>query len=219
MYNLQTCLTWLRRARGGQVRENIIMRLRQGQRWLAGRRIPRHVLFFLVALALLAGGLLWPDLRLAALILDVFLVTSWPWVWPHLKKSVLPRMLSVGLAELQATQKQQQAEVEWLATCLLHQCLQGSELHYLHQLAADEAFLLGKPELTGRLLADLRHLYVLGLIDRVADRGFRTFLEAVQGQTGQGYGVDVKVHFYITDRGKKYLALLQSELTALLSDS
>ena len=215
MYERQVRLMWLRLARERHMQGKIITHLRQSWLRLSGRRfLWRYVLFPLVALALLVLGLLWPRLQLEALLLGVLLVASWPWIWSHLQQKVLPTTLSGKLAVLQAAQEQQQLEIDQLAVCLLRECLQGSELHYLRQLAASEAFLLGKHEVTERLLVDLRRLYALGLIDRAAGRGFQTFLEAVQGG-----GIDVKAHFRITDRGKKYLALLQRELTAWLADS
>jgi hypothetical protein len=217
MYERQVRLMWLRFARERHMQGKIITQLRQNWLRLSGRRfLWRHVLFPLVALALLVLGLLWPRLQLEVLLLGVLLVASWPWVWSHLQQKVLPTTLSGKLAALQVTQEQQQVEIDQLAVCLLRECLQGSELHYLRQLAASEAFLLGKHEVTERLLVDFRRLCALGLVDRVAGRGFRTFLEAMQGQ---GDGIDVKAHFCITDRGKKYLALLQRELAAWLADS
>ena len=220
MYERQMRLMWLRLTRERYMQESIFTHLRRSWLRLSGRRLPwRFALFPLVALTLLALGLLWPQLQLEVLLFGVLLIASWPWAWPHIQQKVLPAALSGTLAALHATQEQQQAEIDQLAACLLHECLQGSELHYLHQLAAGEAFLLGKHEVTERLLVDFRRLCALGLVDRVSGRGFGTFLEAVQGQGGQEFGIDVKAHFCITDRGKKYLALLQSELIAWLSDS
>jgi hypothetical protein len=217
MYERQVRLMRLRLARERYVQGKIIAHLRQNWLRLSGRRFAwRYVLFPLVALALLVLGLLWPRLQFEALLLGVLLVASWPWVWSHLQQKMLPTTFSGKLAVLQATQEQQQMEIDQLAVCLLRESLQGSEMHYLHQLAGNEAFLLRKHELTERLLVDFRRLCALGLVDRVAGHGFRTFLEAVQGH---GDGIDVKAHFCITDRGKKYLALLQRELATWLADS
>ncbi len=221
MYERQMRLMWLRLTRERYTQESVfthLTHLRQSWLRLSGRRFSwQYALFPLAALALLTVGLLWPRLQLEVLLFGVLLIASWPWVWPYLQQKVLPATFPGKLAELQATLEQQQGEIDQLAACLLHECLQGSELHYLHQLAADEAFLLAKQEVTERLLVDFRRLCALGLIDRVTGRGFGTFLEAVQG--GQEYGIDVKAHFSITDRGKKYLALLQRELVAWLADS
>src|SRR5947209_7549662 len=220
MYERQVRPIWLRLSGERHIQERIITYLRQSWLRLSGRRLPwRQLLFPLVALAFLVLGLLWPRLQLDALLLDVLLVASWPWAWSRLQQNVLPAAFSGKLAVLHATQQQQQSELDQLAVCLLHECLQGSELHYLHQLAASDAFLLGKHEVTEQWLVDFRHLYTLGLIDRLAGRGFRTFLEAVQGQADQEDGIDVKAHFCITDRGKKYLGLLQRELAGWLADS
>ena len=67
MYERQVRLMWLRLARERHVQGKIITHLRQNWLRLSGRRfLWRYVLFPLVALALLALGLLWPRLQLEA---------------------------------------------------------------------------------------------------------------------------------------------------------
>src|SRR5205823_4451208 len=105
MYERQVRLTWLRLARERYMQERIITHFRQNWLRLSGRRfLWRRVLFPLVALALLALGLLWSRLQFEALLLDVLLVASWPWVWSHFQQKVLPVAASEKLAALHATQ-------------------------------------------------------------------------------------------------------------------
>src|SRR5947208_12756014 len=112
MYERQVRLMWLRLARERHMQERILTHLRQSWLRLSGRRFPwRYALFPLVALTLLALGLLWPRLQLEALLFGVLLVASWPWVWPHIQQKVLPAALSGTLAALHATQEQQQAGI------------------------------------------------------------------------------------------------------------
>src|SRR5579884_2637861 len=122
MYERQVRLMRLRLARERYVQGKIIAHLRQNWLRLSGRRFAwRYVLFPLVALALLVLGLLWPRLQFEALLLGVLLVASWPWVWSHLQQKMLPTTFSGKLAVLQATQEQQQMEIDQLAVCLLRE--------------------------------------------------------------------------------------------------
>jgi hypothetical protein len=218
MYERQTILTRLRPAHERQGKKPISTHLQPAWLKLSELKFPwLNILFPLLALTLLAVALLWPQRQLEALLFGLLLVASWPWVWPFLTR-VIPGAPHTNLAALAATQEQQQAQIDRLVLFLLHQYVQAAQFEALYKLAADEAFLLRQSEVTERLVAELRHLSALGLIDRLPGQGFRTLLAAVQAPAGQEQGVDVKAHFVLTDQGKKYVALLQSQLVAFLSD-
>jgi signal transduction histidine kinase len=173
-----------------------------------------------VALLVLAGlviGLLWSQLQLTALLLGGLLLATWLWVWFSLHKQTRPRRLELQVATLTAQQEQQQVQFDRLLLCLLQQ-QQGSAPYCLYRLAASEAFLLTNNASTRQAIEDIWFLATLGLIDHVAGHSLRTLLEALQGQTDEQNGIDVKGYFLPTQQGQHYLSLLQSSLAASLVD-
>jgi hypothetical protein len=103
------------------------------------------------------------------------------------------------LATVQERQERQSQEIEWIRL-LVDLVVSDYERMHLRNLMSDGAF-WADIQRNSTFEWELRHLLTLGLVDRHPGRGIRSLFRD-EGRR------DVKEHLFITERGKKYLQLL-----------
>lgn len=103
------------------------------------------------------------------------------------------------LGTVQEQQKRQSQEIDWIRL-LVELVVSDYERMHLQNLRSDGAF-WADIHRNSTFEWELRHLLTLGLVDRHSGRGIRSLFRD-EGRR------DVKEHLFITERGKKYLQLL-----------
>jgi len=107
--------------------------------------------------------------------------------------------LRAKLESVQEQQGRQSEEIEWIRL-LVDLVVSDYERTHLRSLVSDGPF-WADIRRNSTFEWELRHLLTLGLVDRYPGRGVRTLFSEIGRR-------DVKEHLFITERGKKYLQLL-----------
>lgn len=120
-------------------------------------------------------------------------------VGEHVELAIGRQELRAKLESVQERQERQSQELEWIRS-LVDLVVSDYERTHLRALLADGPFWANvRPNSTFEW--ELRHLLTLGLVERHPGHGIRSLFRD-QGRR------DVKEHLYITERGKRYLRLL-----------
>ncbi len=125
-------------------------------------------------------------------ILGAVAVAAW---WGYLDDRVTRRVNDLFIARVKVIEMEIRTETNKL---ILKHLVSDNELTHLNNLKGDGAFFA---ENSGEFIPELRHLLLMGCIERQHDRGFRSLQEAFW-QYGR---VNVKDYFIITETGKAYL--------------
>ena len=162
------------------------------------RKLRNEPFLFVVAIAVLLIGLVVlatalgsSDLRFIVLVITLLALTV---IIGYYMVEVRAQVRTQG-----ERQERQSQEIEWIRL-LVELVVSDYERMHLQNLASDGAF-WADIRRNSTFEWELRHLLTLGLVDRHPERGIRSLFRD-EGRR------DVKEHLFITDRGKKYLQLL-----------
>jgi hypothetical protein len=151
----------------------------------------------LFAIALILVRVNWPDIKIDTITIGLFVVALLPWFTLFLESAELPGGWKLKFREIQQEQEKQKNEIESLKFLVGH-FVTDHEFVHLEKLAKNTPFPFRQGPETHFFKNELMRLRALGLINGHKNKGIRSLLE---------YGGDVKDHFYITEIGRKYLAL------------
>ena len=127
----------------------------------------------------------------------------------HVQLTVGKQELRAQLDSVQERQEKQLQDLEWIIRLTVDLIITKYERLHLQNLMREGPFMAdAQPNSTFE--TELRHLLTLDLIDRHQGKGFRSLFR-------DGGHHNVKDHFFITERGKKYLELVNK--TQLLNDA
>ncbi len=132
-----------------------------------------------------------------ALILFFLFLT--PWLSIILEKATLPGGLNLEFRNIKEQQYIQSKEIDNLNFLLLH-FITDYEKNHLQKLNSSNRF---KYEYKPIFEDELKRLLALELIKRHPGKGIRSF------KKDKRWDNDLKEHFYITDKGKDYLARIK----------
>jgi len=117
----------------------------------------------------------------------------------RLAEGGLIRIGPIELGELVKEQKRQATEIEWVQT-LATLLVSEYELKHLEYFNSDSDFIASVKQ-GSSFEWELRHLLTLNFLERKQGKGMRTLFRAGK--------CNLKDHLRITDRGKKYIAILE----------
>jgi hypothetical protein len=118
----------------------------------------------------------------------------------HVQLTVGKQELRAQLDSVQERQEKQLQDLEWIIRLTVDLIINKYERLHLQNLMAEGLFMADvQPNSTFE--SELRHLLTLDLIDRHKGKGFRSLFR----DDGRR---NVKDHFFITERGKNYLEVL-----------
>lgn len=163
------------------------------------------ILISLCALGIIIARIILPNLKIDAITLGLLVVATLPWFADLLDSAELPGGWKFAFKDLKEQQELQGQQIQQL-TFLINNFLSQNQLDCLKAMKEGREFLFDKrSSVVEQAKDDIRRLFSAGLIARKPKQGFRTLFD--QGSDVQ----DVNEHFYITDQGKQFLALLNPD--------
>ena len=122
-----------------------------------------------------------------------------PWMSLFLDNATLPGGWRLEFKKLKEQQDKQESDIDDITNFLFDNFLTGYELEQLIKLNSPTRFSF---EFQGGFEKELRNLLELKLVERHPGKGIRTAKRDIHIDN------DLKEHFFITDKGKWYLARL-----------
>ena len=122
-----------------------------------------------------------------------------PWLSLFLDNATLPGGWRIEFRKLKEQQNKQESEIEDITNFLFDNFLRGYELEQLNNLNSPDRF---SYTFQGGFEKELRNLIELKLIERHPGKGIRSAKKDMSPFN------DLRKHFFVTDKGKWYLARL-----------